>query len=204
MAACNGAKVIETEKPSLWSLFVGWMNIGLTSVGGAAGPIRHVIVKQRKWLTEGELAELFGVAQALPGATAVNIAVMLGDRFAGPLGPFAALAGLIIPSLLIAIGLASFATQLAATNARFAAAETAVTAAVAGVFIANGVRLMRLIWDGSPDLTLAWRSARLAISAFGALLVAGLHLFVPFAMLILIAISMWVEWRLRGTEERAA
>jgi chromate transporter len=204
MYACNGAKVIETENPSLWALFTGWMNIGLTSVGGAAGPLRHVIVKQRKWLTESELAELFGVAQALPGATAVNIAVMLGDRFAGPLGPFAALAGLIVPSLLIAIGLAAFATQLAAANARFAAAETAITAAVAGVFIANGVRLMKLIWDQSPDIKAGWRYARLAISALGAVLVAGLHLFVPFAMLILIALSMWIEWKLRGAEATAA
>jgi chromate transporter len=204
MHACNGAKVDETEKPSLWALFTGWMNIGITSVGGAAGPLRHVIVKQRRWLTESELAELFGVAQALPGATAVNIAVMLGDRFAGPLGPLVALAGLIIPSMLIAIGLATFATQLAATNARFAAAETAITAAVAGVFIANGVRLMKLIWDGSPDIKAIWRYARLAISVLGALLVAALHLFVPFAMLILIALSMTIEWKLRDSESDAA
>jgi hypothetical protein len=35
-------------------------------------------------------------------------------------------------------------------------------------------------------------------------LVAGLHLFVPFAMLILIALSMWIEWKLRGAEATAA
>jgi chromate transporter len=203
MPPYNGAKVDQSEKPSLLALFNGWVNIGLTSVGGAAGPLRHVIVKQRRWLTESELAELFGIAQALPGATAVNIAVMLGDRFAGPLGPFVALAGLIVPSLLVAIALAAFATQLAATNVRFAAAETAITAAVAGIFISNGVRLMKLIWSGSADVRLGWRYARLAISALGAVLVAGFHLFVPLAMLILIALSMYVEWRLRGAESAA-
>jgi chromate transporter len=190
--------VTESPKPSLTELFFGWMNIGITSVGGAAGPLRHVIVKQRRWLTETELAELFGVAQALPGATGVNIAVMLGDRFAGPLGPLVSLAGLILPSLVIAIVLANIATQLAATNTRFAAAETAITAAVAGVFISNGVRLARLIWSGSPDLTAAWRCARLAISALGVLLVAAFHLFVPLAMIAMIAASMLVESRLRA------
>ena len=193
-----GANVTESPKPSLLDLALGFMNIGLTSVGGAAGPLRHVIVKQRRWLSEGQLAELFGVAQALPGATAVNVAVMLSDRFCGPLGPFAALAGLIIPSLLIAIALAGIATQLAAANPRFAAAEIAVTAAVAGIFISNGVRLISQIWSGAPDLRAAWRAARLAISALGIVLVAGLHVFVPFAMLILITLSMLVETRLRG------
>jgi chromate transporter len=192
--------VTEPENPSLLALFTGWVNIGITSVGGAAGPLRHVIVKQRRWLTETELAELFGIAQALPGATAVNIAVMLSDRFAGPLGPLVALTGLIVPSLVIAIVLADLATNLAAVNARFAAAEVAITAAVAGIFISNGIRLIKLIWNGSPDLRASWRCARLAISALGVVLVAGLHVFVPFAMLIMIAVSMLVETRLRGVD----
>ena len=179
------------------------MNIGLTSVGGAAGPLRHVIVKQRRWLSEGELAELYGIAQALPGATSVNVAVMVSDRSSGPLGPLAALAGLIVPSLLIAIALAGIATQLAAVNARFAAAEIAVTAAVAGIFISNGIRLTAQIWNGTPDVRVAWRAARLAISALGVVLVAGLHLFVPYAMLVLIALSIAIEARLRGAVNEA-
>jgi chromate transporter len=179
------------------------MNIGLTSVGGAGGPLRYVIVKQRRWLSEGQFAELYGIAQALPGATAVNYAVMLSDRFAGPLGPLAALAGLIIPSLLLAIALAGIASQLAAVNARFAAAEIGVTAAVAGIFVSNGIRLIAQIWRGTPDVRVAWRAARLAISALGVVLVAGLHMFIPFAMLVLISLSMIVETRLRGVANEA-
>lgn len=187
----------ESEQPpSLLALFLGWANIGLTSVGGAAGPLRHVIVKQRKWLSENELAELFGLAQALPGATAVNIGVMLGNRYAGVLGSLAAITGLVLPSLIVAIVLADVATNLAATNLRFAAAETAITAAVSGVFIANGIRIVQMLWTGSPDVRPVWRCARLAISALGIVLVAGLHLFVPLAMAIMVVFSMLVESRL--------
>jgi chromate transporter len=189
--------VTESEKPSLLQLFTGWAHIGLTSVGGAAGPLRHVIVKQRKWLSETELAELFGIAQALPGATAVNIAVMLGDRFAGPLGPIAALAGLIVPSLIVAIILAEVATSLASTNVRFAAAETAITAAVAGVFVANGIRLIKLLWMDAPDVRVTWRCSRVAISLLGIVLVAGFHMFVPYAMIVMVVVSMFLETRLR-------
>jgi chromate transporter len=187
--------VSDSPKPTLLSLVVAFGNIGLTSVGGAGGPLRYVIVKQRRWLSEGALAELFGVAQALPGATAVNIAVMFSDRAVGPLGPLAALFGLIVPSLVIAIGLAGIATQLAAVNVRFAAAEVAVTAAVAGIFISNGLRVIAQLWSETPDLQAVWRCARVAIAALGIVMVAGFHVFIPLTMLVLLALSMLLEWR---------
>jgi chromate transporter len=193
-----GANVSDSPKPTLLDLVIGFANVGLTSVGGAGGPLRYVVVKQRKWLSEREYAELFGVAQALPGATAVNYAVMISDRFAGPLGPLAALAGLIIPSLLVAIAMLGIASQLAASNPRFLAAENAVTAAVAGIFLSNGLRLLAQIWRGTPDLRVAWRAARLAVGALGIVLVAGFHMFVPLAMLVLLVFSMIIETRLRG------
>jgi chromate transporter len=190
-----GANVSDSPKPTLWSLVVAFANIGLTSVGGAGGPTRYVLVKQRNWLSEGALAELFGLAQALPGATAVNIAVMFSDRAVGPLGPLAALFGLIVPSLIIAIGLAGIATQLAAVNVRFAAAEVAVTAAVAGIFISNGLRVIAQLWSETPDLQLAWRCGRVAIAALGVVMVAGFHIFIPLTMVVLVILSMLLEWR---------
>ena len=191
-----GADVSDSPKTGLLDLAVGHMTIGLTSVGGAAGPIRHVLVKQRKWLSEGELAEFFGISQALPGATAVNLAVIVGDRFAGPFGVIASLLGLIVPSLLLAIGLLQLSMHLAAGNPRYAAAEVAVTAAVAGIFISNGLRLIGLIWNEAPDVRPAWRAARVAIGALGILLVAGLHMFIPLAMIVLLVLSMLIEVRL--------
>jgi len=91
------------------------------------------------------------------------------------------------------------ATRISATNVRFAAAEVAVTAAVAGIFLSNGARLVALLWrDGAPDVRLTWRCARVAISALGVALVAGLHLWVPLAVVFLVAASIGVEWRVRA------
>jgi hypothetical protein len=59
-----GANVNDSPKPSLLDLALGWMTIGLTSVGGAGGPLRHVIVKQRRWLSEGTGG--FRIASGLP------------------------------------------------------------------------------------------------------------------------------------------
>ncbi len=179
------------------------MHVGLTSIGGAAGPLRHVVVKQRKWLTEGELGELFGMCQALPGATVVNVAVLFGDRVSGPVGALAGVAGLCIPSLIVALLLATLATHVSASNPRFAAAEVAVTAAVAGVFISNGLRLIATLWNDKPDVGLALRLGRVAVSALGIVLVAGFHLWIPFAVVILVACGLAIEWRVERARARA-
>ena len=195
----------DRPAPSPLELALGFMNVGLTSVGGAAGPLRHVVVKQRKWLTEGELGELFGICQALPGATVVNVAVMLGDRSSGPLGALAGVAGLCIPSLVVAVLLATVATRFSAANVRFASAEVAVTAAVAGIFLSNGVRLIATLWsEGTPDIALALRLGRVAISALGIVLVAGLHLWIPYAVAILVVFGLVIERRIERRTAGAA
>src|SRR5205814_473164 len=58
-------------------LMLAFIQIGLSSVGGAAVPLRHILVVRRKWLSDAEFAEEFSIAQALPGASAANVAVML-------------------------------------------------------------------------------------------------------------------------------
>ncbi len=128
---------------------------------------------------------------------------MLGDRAAGPLGPLAALFGLIVPSLIIAIALAGIATQLAAVNYAFRGGRIGVTAAVAGIFISNGIRLMGQLWSETPDVQLVWRCARLAISALGIVLVAGFHIFVPFDDGGARTLSLLLEWRLPRHETQA-
>jgi chromate transporter len=188
----------QKSRPSLLAIALAFTTVGLTSVGGAAGPFRHVIAVQRQWVSESELAELFGLGQALPGAVVVNVAMLLGPRFFGTLGSLVAIAGLVIPSMLIAMAISGIATNLASTNARFAAAELAVTAALAGIFVSNGVRVLTLLWGDSLDVKLTWRCARMAIGVLGTLLVAGLHVIVPLAMIVLVALSMLVEWRLRA------
>jgi chromate transport protein ChrA len=194
--------VNERPTPSALDLFLGFMNVGLTSVGGAAGPLRHVVVKSRKWMSEGELAELFGLSQALPGATVVNVAIMFGDRCAGLLGALAGVLGLCGPALIVALLLASVATRLSAANPHFAGAELAVTAAVAGIFLSNGTRLIAQLWnDHAIDVGPLLRCARVAISALGIVLVAGFHLWIPYAVVILVACGLVVE---RSVEARTA
>lgn len=190
-------RVNDRPSPSLLALALGFVNVGLTSVGGAAAPLRHVVVRRRHWLSEGEMAETMGIGQALPGAVVTNCAVLIGERFAGVRGALVAVAAVVLPSLIAALTIATFATRISETNARFANAELAITAAVAGLFMANGARVVALVWndEGRPT-TGSLRAARLTVSALGILMVARWHVSVIVVVVALVLLSIGIERRL--------
>ena len=86
-------------------LFMGFAEMGLCGFGGVATIARHVIVDKRRWMSEHDYATLLGMGQILPGGNIINMTVMLGDRFQGPLGSIVALSGLMIMPLVILLSL---------------------------------------------------------------------------------------------------
>ena len=68
--------------------------------------IRTLTVRKRLWLTDSEFAEALALAQALPGTSAGNSVTYIALRLRGWRGATVAMAGFILPSMLIMIGLA--------------------------------------------------------------------------------------------------
>jgi chromate transporter len=89
-------------------LFLEFAKLTLRSFGGALFWSRRMLVERRRWLSEQEFIELLALAQMLPGANGINLAVIVGYRFAGFTGAAAAVAGFLGAPLLtlIAIGAA--------------------------------------------------------------------------------------------------
>lgn len=91
----------------LWDLFWGFAKVGLLGFGGGPGSIsliQVVAVDGYRWLSNGQFAELLAVGNALPGPIATKMAAAIGWRTAGPGGALAALAGVVVPSLILMIG----------------------------------------------------------------------------------------------------
>ena len=59
--------MVQTRVPTRGELFLSYVKIGLLGFGGVAAWARHVIVEDRRWLTEREYAEILGLGQVLPG-----------------------------------------------------------------------------------------------------------------------------------------
>lgn len=93
-------------RPSLLALFNAFAGASLSAFGGALPWVRRAVVEQRGWMTAEEFNETFSLAQFLPGANALNFAVVLGCRFRGPAGAAAAFSGLLGPPLVIVLVLA--------------------------------------------------------------------------------------------------
>jgi chromate transporter len=91
---------------SLTELFLGFLKIGMLGFGGVAPVARHVIVVERKWLTEAEFAALRGYGTVLPGPNVTNMAVMLGFENQGWLGALTAALGIMLVPLLFMLVLA--------------------------------------------------------------------------------------------------
>ena len=181
---------------SLSALARCFLKVSFSSVGGAQAPLRYNLVTDRKWLGEEEFAETFGICQSLPGAVGANVALIVGDRFAGWRGAVVSVLAFSLPAMVFAVFLAMAAIDLAARNPRIANAEFAVTAAGAGLSIGNGVRLVQILWQRESEELRWYRLVRLAVPPAGLCLVALLHLPVPAAVVILLGTALAAE-RLR-------
>src|SRR4029434_4331620 len=95
--------------------------------------IRTLVVKQRRWFTDHEFAEAFALAQSLPGTNAGNAATYIGLRVRGWRGAAVAMAGFILPSMLMMIVLAILYRHLRAfpdTDRLFSGLNAAVVALI--------------------------------------------------------------------------
>jgi len=94
----------ETNKVSLFSLFITFAQVGVMTFGGgyAMLPIlQREVVDSKKWCTEDELMDYFAVGQCTPGIIAVNTATFIGYKKRGNIGGVMGTLGMIFPGLVI-------------------------------------------------------------------------------------------------------
>jgi len=167
------------------TLFLAFLKIGLLGFGGVLPWARRVLVEERGWLTDREFAEMIGMCQVLPGPNVVNLSVILGARWQGPLGSLLALTGILFVPVIAVLILASFYASVAhMPTARSAIAGA--SAAAAGLIIGTAIRL--IVGSRPPS-----RSLLLAAAVFLAVGVAHAPLLWVLAVAVPLAIA--VEWR---------
>ena len=90
-------------------LFLNFLMIGALSFGGGYGMVSLVREKvlSNGWLTENEFLNFIAVSESTPGPLAVNMATFIGSTQGGILGSFVATLGVVLPSFLIILLIAS-------------------------------------------------------------------------------------------------
>ena len=97
------------------SLFLTFLKIGAVSFGGGYAMISLIreSALANGWLTEEELLNIIAVAESTPGPIAVNMATFVGSSEGGLLGSLLATLGVVLPSFIVILIIASLMQNIA-------------------------------------------------------------------------------------------
>jgi chromate transporter len=115
--------------------------LAMQGFGGVLPVAQRELVERRQWLTREQFVETLSIGQVLPGPNIVNMALIIGDRFFGLRGAFAALAGLLVLPLLLVLTLAALYARFA-SEPMVAGALRGMAAVAAGLILAMALKLI--------------------------------------------------------------
>ena len=138
--------MIEDSHPpvkpsSTKELFMAFTLLALQGFGGVLAVAQRVLCEQKRWVSREQFVEILAVAQILPGPNVCNVALMIGDRFFGWRGAFAALAGMTAVPLVIVLLLTALYAHYA-LNPAVAGALRGMGAVSAGLIVGTGCKLV--------------------------------------------------------------
>ena len=125
----------KTDWKLLGQLFLTMFTLSACTFGGGfviVSLMKKKVVEERHWLEEDEMLDVTAIAQSSPGPIPVNASVILRYRLHGILGSLTAVAGTILPPMLLLSLIAVFYDQFRA-NRIINIALTVMRAGVAAV-----------------------------------------------------------------------
>jgi chromate transporter len=125
-------------------LFLIYLKIGAFTFGGGFAMIPLIereVVENNKWMDSQEFTDSLALCQSVPGAIAVNNAVFIGYRINGVLGAISAGLGVVLPSFLIIMAVASVFAQIKDIS-MIDSVFNGIRAAVVALILTAGLRLL--------------------------------------------------------------
>ena len=149
-------------------VFRVFLKLGLTSFGGPIahlGYFRDELVVRRKWLDESSYVDLVALCQFLPGPASSQVGFSLGVlRGGGFLGGLAAWFAFTIPSALLLLGFALYATTFS---------SPAAEGLLHGLKLVAVAVVAQALWGMTRTLTPDRERAGIALAAIALVVVFG-------------------------------
>ena len=185
--------------PLLWRT---WLTIGVQSFGGgtvAFALIEREFVEHRRWITAGEFTSFWSLCQLTPGINLVAFAAIIGNRLAGWRGALTSVAGLILPSALIAMGL-TFVYRQVENVPLVKAALSGILPATVGLGAYTAFQMLRTLWQEN-ETVLRRRAAAVLV-----LITAGVAAYLRLPVFVILSMAgtlcALVEWLFTGRTNR--
>lgn len=99
----------------LIKLFLTFAKVGTFSIGGGYAMLPFIqkeVIEKNNWMSMQEFSDILAISQMTPGPVAINSATYIGYTQAGVLGSIAATLGVVLPSFIMIIIIASFFIKL--------------------------------------------------------------------------------------------
>ncbi|MCR3921161.1 MAG: chromate transporter [Firmicutes bacterium] len=162
-------------------LYLTFLKIGLFGIGGGyvmLSLIEREIIEVQGWLTLAEFVDILAIAEMTPGPISINAATFIGYTTAGFWGSAFATAGVITPSIILVLLVATLLKKFYQNKwvqAAFSGLRPAVISLIAGatIFVARTALI---------DIS----SILIALTAFALLVFTRLH---PILVLLLSAVA---------------
>ena len=124
-------------------LFLGFLQVGLFSFGGAYGaiPVIREIVTKYNWMDEAKFAYILAISESTPGPIMVNTATYIGNEVGGILGAALATFTVCLPAFLIIL-LLSILLKNALKNPYVQAVLSGIKPCIIGIIVATGLYMI--------------------------------------------------------------
>lgn len=146
-------------------LFFEFFIIGLFTFGGgyAMIPLIRQLVLARGWLSEELFLDFLAVAESTPGPIAVNMATFVGSTQAGVLGSIVATLGVVLPSFIIIVLIASLLKNLL-ENKHVKAFLTGIKPVILGLILSTGLILFAKALGYQDHLTFIFNLEKIVVA----------------------------------------
>jgi len=170
-------------------LFVTFTLLALQGFGGVLAVTQRELCERKRWLTHAQFVEILSIGQILPGPNVMNLALMIGDRFYGARGAFAALAGMMCVPLVIVMAASKLYVEFAMMPA-VAGALRGMGAVAGGLIIGVALRLAASLRGTPLGGTIAF-----ALAAATFVAVAWVRLPLVWVLLVLGVLGTAIAWK---------
>ena len=181
---------------SCTELFITFTLLALQGFGGVLAIAQHVLCEQKRWLTKEQFLEMLSLGQVLPGPNVCNVSLMVGDRYFGTRGAFAALAGMMAVPTVVVMTLTVVYTHFAAVPA-VAGALKGMGAVAAGLIIGSALKLAEPLKHNRMGLPMC-----IALGALTFAMIALLHWPLVWVLLGLGILACGYAWTRVGQVAR--
>jgi len=176
-------------RPTLWSLFWGFLKIGSTAFGGfmaLISVVQNEMVDHKKLLKHEDMLDGISLATILPGPIAVNVVAYVGYKLRGGLGALVSAVAVLLPAfiLIVLLTIAYFHWgQMPTVNRLFMGFIPAVTAII-----------FSAAWGMSHKTITGWAEASIALASGILLLWIG-GFYITLAIIFSSGLIGWIWFR---------